>query len=601
MPVDPRAPRDSRRAAPSATDAADAHSGRPAADAAAPAEPPARLLVVDDEASIADILNEFLASQGYDVTVASSGEDAVARLNESHPDVVITDINLPGMSGLEVMRHARRIDAEVAVIVLTGHVSAASAIEALRQGAYDYLTKPFDLEDVQSIVERAVASRRLRAINRQLVEELRQKNDILQHHEQELRERVRLATQQMTTLYEVGKEISADLELAPRLQTIVDKAAAFTGAGAAVLYLRHEETEEARVAAVRGLVMPPGEGGAVHYFKAERTLGFPAFEPTSVRRTSEGGPALELPGFAGLQCTHLLAVPMVADNVVTGALVMVDKPGGFTDEDERFLALFASQAAIAVRNSQLYEHAKTLDRLKSEFVAVVSHEIRTPLTSVKGAIELLSDPRFFQCNDQQRKLLNIAHANAERLLVLINDILDFSKLESASLPMSMDRHHLEPVVQQAIHNLRTLIEERRIQVEIAIAPDLPDLMLDASRIAQVLTNLLSNAIKFSPREGVIEVTASCVDGMARVAVRDQGEGIAAGDLPKLFRKFSQIDSGPTRKVGGTGLGLVICKGIVEQHGGTIGVDSTVGEGSTFWFMLPVPERAAQPAHEREVA
>src|SRR4029453_9710316 len=116
---------------------------------------------------------------------------------------------------------------------------------------------------------------------------------------------------------------------------------------------------------------------------------------------------------------------------------------------ESFLTLFGSQAGIALRNSQLFEHTKILDRLKSEFVAVVSHEIRTPLTSVKGAIELLSDDRFFQNNDQQTKLLSIAQANAERLLVLISDILDFSKLESASLPMTFERQRIEPIVHQA--------------------------------------------------------------------------------------------------------------------------------------------------------
>jgi signal transduction histidine kinase len=170
--------------------------------------------------------------------------------------------------------------------------------------------------------------------------------------------------------------------------------------------------------------------------------------------------------------------------------------------------------------------------------------------------------------------------------VLINDILDFSKLESASLPMCMEIDSLEPVVRQAIQNLRTLIAERRIVLDCSFTPDLPNLLIDSNRIAQVLTNLLSNAIKFSPPEGRIEVRAETAGPMVRVSVRDYGEGIAPTDIPKLFRKFSQLDSGPTRRVGGTGLGLVICKGIVEQHGGTIGVESTVGEGSEFFFLLP---------------
>ncbi|MEK7330886.1 MAG: HAMP domain-containing sensor histidine kinase, partial [Candidatus Eisenbacteria bacterium] len=189
----------------------------------------------------------------------------------------------------------------------------------------------------------------------------------------------------------------------------------------------------------------------------------------------------------------------------------------------------------------------------------------------------------------------IAHANAERLLVLINDILDFSKLESSSLPMNVERQRLEPVMTQAIQNLRTQLEERRIQLETVISPELPDLVFDAVRIAQVLTNLFSNAIKFSPPGGRIEVSAEPWDGVVRVGVRDQGEGIAPGDLLKLFRKFSQIDSSATRKAGGTGLGLVICKGIVEQHGGQITVESTPGQGSTFYFTLPTAGAGA-PVH-----
>jgi signal transduction histidine kinase len=281
---------------------------------------------------------------------------------------------------------------------------------------------------------------------------------------------------------------------------------------------------------------------------------------------------------------------MIAEGNVMGVLAVLDKQGGFTGDDESFLALFASQSAIAVRNSQLFDHTKSLDRLKSEFVAVVSHEIRTPLTSVKGAVELLSDDRYFQNGEQQTKLLTIAHANAERLLVLINDILDFSKLEAASLPMSMERQRLEPVVQQAVHRMSTQLQEKRIECDTVLSADLPDLMIDSGRVAQVLTNLLSNAIKFSPVGGRIEITAERDGDGVRVGVRDSGEGIAQEDLPRLFQKFTQIDSSATRKAGGTGLGLVICKGIVEQHGGRIWVESTPNVGSTFFFTLPAADR-----------
>src|SRR5258705_10858146 len=147
-------------------------------------------------------------------------------------------------------------------------------------------------------------------------------------------------------------------------------------------------------------------------------------------------------------------MPLVTNAELEGVMVLCGKREGSQLEDVGFMALLFAQSANGIRNSRLFEHTKSLDRLKSEFVAVVSHEIRTPLTSVKGALELLGDERFFKNNDQQNKLLTIAHANAERLLLLINDILDFSKLENASLPMSMETSQLEPILQQAVHHLR---------------------------------------------------------------------------------------------------------------------------------------------------
>ncbi len=567
--------------------------GRDDSQASVGGGPPARLLVVDDEPAVTELLQEFLASLGYEVEVTGSGEAAATLIPDLRPDVVLSDLNMSGLTGLDVMRLARETDEETMVILITGETTTAVAIDAIRQGAYDYIIKPFELDDVQRSVERALANRRLRVVNRELVAELREKNEILSHHEQELTGKVAQATWQMRILYDVGKLISADLELAPRVGVVTTKAAELSGAAASVVYLRVPESQECRVVAVAGMEAPHAEPERVHLFAAERAIGFAGFDHQTVRRVAAPGEAIELPLLEGRRFESLLALPLKPEKEVIGLLVMLDKAGGFSADDEAFMALYASQAAIALQNSQLYEHTRSLDRLKSEFVAVVSHEIRTPLTSVKGAIELLTDDRYFQNSEQQAKLLSIAHANAERLLVLINDILDFSKLESASLPMCLEIESLEPVVRQAIQNLRTLIAERRIVLDCSFAPDLPNLLIDANRIAQVLTNLLSNAIKFSPPEGRIEVRAETQGTMVRVSVRDYGEGIEPADIPKLFRKFSQLDGGSTRKVGGTGLGLVICKGIVEQHGGTVGVQSTVGEGSDFFFLLPRADTRAE--------
>jgi len=571
----------------------------PGRDGAAPLDepPPARVLVVDDEPSVVDVFREYLTSQGYRLHVAASGEEAVALIPDVRPELILTDVNLPGLSGLEVMRYAKQVDPDVCVIVVTGYTTASTAIEALRQGAYDYVKKPFDLDQVVHSAERGLADRQLKVQNRQLLEELRKKNEILQDHEQHLRERVRIATSQLTALYEAGKDINANLELGPRLAVIVTTAAVMAEGEAAVLYLRREESDEFRGAAAHGVELANDPANSVLFLPGVGLLGACALEQRPIRRTlpdDDEERASALPGVTGASFESVLALPVLTGERTIGVLAVLRSAHSFTEDEESILSLFAAQAATAIRNSQLFEHTKSLDRLKSEFVAVVSHEIRTPLTSVKGALELLADERYFQNNEQQNKLLTIAHANAERLLVLISDILDFSKLDSASLTMNIEAQRIEPVVLQATQNLRTLVEERRIHIDVSMSNDLPNVPLDPSRIAQVLTNLLSNAIKFSPVGGRIEVTVEPWEGMVRVGVRDHGEGIASADLPKLFRKFSQIDSGSTRKFGGTGLGLVICKGIVEQHLGTIWVESVPHVGSTFYFTLPTLP-SGQPA------
>jgi signal transduction histidine kinase/DNA-binding response OmpR family regulator len=555
-------------------------------------EGPARVLVVDDEPSVADVCREFLGGEGYVVTVAPSGEEALRVIPGLRPDLILTDINLPGISGLDVMKQARTADPDACIIVVTGYASTASAIDALRQGAYEYVTKPFDLDGLAKIVKSGIANRRLKLSNRHLIEELRGKNDILRHHEQELRERVRTATLQLSTLYEVGKEISANLELGPRLSLVAARAAEMAGSSGAALWLREDGEPGFRVVAVHGIGLAPLVDEAPTVPDPGHPLARCAATLDAQRFEFADGTGVVLPGLAPEPQHTLLAAPLATEGTVVGLLAVFGKDGGFTADDQDLLGLFAPQAGIAIRNSQLYEHTKVLDRLKSDFVAVVSHEIRTPLTSVKGAIELLADEHYFQNTEQQMKLLTIAHANAERLLVLISDILDFSKLESSSLPMNMERQRIEPVLEQAASHLRTIIEERRIHLQVVLSPELPDLVIDSSRIAQVVTNLLSNAIKFSPVEGRIEVTADPVDGSVRVSVHDHGEGIAPANLPKLFQKFSQVDSSATRRAGGTGLGLVICKGIVEQHGGSIHVESTPGLGSTFSFLLPAAQVTA---------
>ncbi len=547
-----------------------------------------RLLVIDDEPAVAEVMADFLREQGYEVRAEATAEDGLAALAEWAPDAILTDINLPGQSGLEVVRGAKARDGEACVIVMTGQATTRVAIDALRHGAYDFITKPFDLIELNQTIERGVRTRRLAEANRALLGELRNANQALQRHEQELQRKVQVATWQMTTLFDLSKNMGRDLGLQFRLNFVCEKSAGLTGGTKSVLFLQPEGTDEflARSAQglesgqIAGLVFRPGEG----------LNGIAARDQAAVRRAGrpdlwagvEGDDVLR-----GLASESALVVPLIADQQVLGTLAVLDKPGGFGEADEHFLTLFAGSAAIALSNAILHERTLELDRLKSEFVAVVSHEIRTPLTVIKGVLELLADDRHWQLEEKQAQLVDMATANAERLLRLINDILDFSKLQSANLPMTFAAGHLPPVARTAAANLAPLVGERGVELVLELPEDLPLVIMDEHRIGQVVTNLLSNAIKFSPPGAPVTVAARADDREIVIEVRDQGEGIAAQDMPRLFRKFSQLDSSSTRRVGGTGLGLAICKGIVESHGGRVWVESELGKGSVFCFALPL--------------
>jgi signal transduction histidine kinase len=564
--------------------------------AAGPGPVPGKILVVDDEDAVADVFRDYLTLMGgHDVETRSSGRAALEAFESFSPEVVLTDLNLDrDMSGLDLMRALKVRNPDVPVILVTGQVSIASAIAALREGAYDYITKPCDLEELGQLLGRALASARLTETNRNLMRELTTANEILSRHEVELRERIHVATWRMRTLFELSKDIARDLGIEFRSRVISEKARQITGASHSALFLASEDDGSFRARAISGLEGPPPE---VVFQRGQGLNGVVAETQSPLRRAGAvTGEGLGLPALAAPGAEGVLVVPLVADARIVGTLTVVGKDGGFSQDDEDFLALFASSAAIALTNSLLFEKTLEIDRLKSDFVAVVSHELRTPLAVVLGNLELLGDDRFWQLNPQQSQFLKSATTNSHRLLHLINDILDFSKLENSTLPMTKSPNELSEVVRQTAENLSRLFEERELNLRLDLAADLPLAEMDEQRIAQVLTNLISNAIKFSPAGAPVEVSVRHDGANAIVRVRDHGEGIRREDMPRLFKKFSQLDSRSTRKVGGTGLGLAICKGIVEAHGGRIWAESEPGEGSTFVFTLPLAaEDAARAA------
>ncbi len=247
---------------------------------------------------------------------------------------------------------------------------------------------------------------------------------------------------------------------------------------------------------------------------------------------------------------------------------------------------------LSERNAKAAEAAEAGTRAKSAFLASMSHEIRTPLNGIIGMAEILAETPL---SETQRQQLGVIWQSGELLLDVINDVLDFSKVESGKIDICEAEFNLRELLDtvEAVMSPRAVAKGLRLSIE---APAIA-ITADPARLRQILVNLVGNAIKFT-EQGSITVTAR-LEGDANLAVKvsDTGIGILEGLQSKLFKEFSQLDNSNTRRFGGTGLGLVICKRLIEAMGGTIGADSRPGEGSQFWFLLPVKnvKSAIEPA------
>ncbi|HYR05091.1 MAG TPA: ATP-binding protein, partial [Gallionella sp.] len=238
-----------------------------------------------------------------------------------------------------------------------------------------------------------------------------------------------------------------------------------------------------------------------------------------------------------------------------------------------------------------------VERMKSEFISTVSHELRTPLTSIRGALALIVGGVMGELPATIKPLVDIAHKNSERLILLVNDILDVEKIEAGKMEFDMHPINLMPLLKQALEGNHAYAEQFNVTYE--LESELPEMMVnvDANRLMQVMANLLSNAAKFSPSGDKVKITAVSNGKHVRVSVSNRGTGIPEQFRSQIFQKFAQADSSDTRKKGGTGLGLSITKAIVEQMGGSIGFDSQTDVLTTFFFEFPVWQEAivATPA------
>lgn len=230
---------------------------------------------------------------------------------------------------------------------------------------------------------------------------------------------------------------------------------------------------------------------------------------------------------------------------------------------------------------------KRIENMKNDFVSTVSHELRTPLTSIHGSIALITGGATGELPAAVMEMLNIAHKNTERLLLLVNDILDLQKIESGKLQFNFRYVDLCKFLEQSVKENEGFASENNVSLNMLCKHKGVVIYADQVRLMQVMNNLLSNAAKFSPEDGSIDVDCHYERNFIRISVTDYGEGVPKEFQKNLFEKFTQADSSDSKKLGGSGLGLSIAKSIVEKHAGSIGFSSTPGRGSTFFFDLPI--------------
>jgi signal transduction histidine kinase len=407
----------------------------------------------------------------------------------------------------------------------------------------------------------------------------------------------------MEQLYRLSAAMQEPLSLKEELGRVLNAARQVVGIDRLFVWALTAEEKSVRAVAAagyeeeelkesEGAEIPLAESGAI--YKAYReggVLNYGEHNPWSSELRLKP-PASE---WKFMRTRSFAVIPMLARGRRVGFLIANNKESrrAVAPRQVELLQTFASHAAVAVENARLFreieEKGRQLEvasRHKSQFLANMSHELRTPLNAILGYTELILDSIYGEVPEKIRGVMERVEKSGRHLLGLINDVLDLSKIEAGQLTLALNDYSMKEVVQTVFTAVESLATEKKLALEVAVAPNLPPGKGDERRITQILLNLVGNAIKFT-EAGEVKIQAIARDGEFVVSVSDTGPGIAPADQQKIFEEFQQADSSSTRKKGGTGLGLSIAKRIIELHGGRIWVESSPGKGSTFSFTLPV--------------
>jgi PAS domain S-box-containing protein len=492
------------------------------------------LFVEDSEADTQLILHE-LFNGGYE-PVYQRVDSAVMMqlaLQQSPWDLVICDYFLPNFSAPDALQILKTSGLDLPFIVLSGVIGEDVAVEMIRAGASDYLFK-WQLKRLIPAIARELREADARRAKRQ----------------------AEASAFQLAAIVESSEDAIISTDLQGRVLT--------WNPGAEHLY--GYWVEEAKGQLLTDLIRPTSSSlrSVSGDWSSSDHYASPALDCRQVTHQRKSGELIEV----------LLTVSLIKDT--NGQVV------GF--------------AIIARDNSE----RRMIQRMKDEFVSIINHELRTPLTSLQGSIDLLLTGKLGDLSEQGLRMLNIAANNIDRLVQLTSNILDFEGLSSGKIAILKQPCDMGALVNQTVAAVQAMALKQGIKL--LVSPRSVQVSLDAERIGQVLHHLLANAIRFSNSGGRVWLDVELredgkVDSIKKayvlVKVKDEGQGIPSDKLEAIFGQFQQVDASDSRRQGGAGLGLAICRSIVQQHQGSLWVESTIGQGSIFYLALPVQRVAVQ--------
>lgn len=485
------------------------------------------VMVVDDEKDIQDGCERILTRMGCQVVKASRGEEALHIMKHEPVSIILLDLMMPGIGGMEVLRRILKINPEILVIVITGYATLEAGIEAMKQGAYDFISKPFSPDQLRIGVERA-------------------------------HEKLRL-TWEAEKLERERRKTLADLD-----------------------------TEKSRI---RTIVESLPSGVVVTNSRGQVVLLNPAFL-LHLGLNHNRGPGEPIEAYVSDQgfCNLVLKIskgkdantdePCTYEFVLNNEKYFQARGRPVWGEEQECLGAVVVLEDITT--------LKILDQVKSEFVAKVSHELRSPLSTIHEQLAVVLNDMVGEEYKNDKHILSRAKEKTRGLISLIGDLLDLSRIEAGMLHQEPKPVRLEELLKCIVDFLVINAKGRGQTLSLELPENrLPFITADPMVLESIFGNLITNAINYTQNGGKIRVSASVDGETICVAVKDNGFGIEASYLEKIFEKFYRVKNEKTRYITGTGLGLPIVKGLLDGLGGTIRVQSTPGEGSTFTVRLPV--------------